>query len=869
MPARLFALPQTSRTSSEQSAQSATIPSRPPSPSYSLDRWDASDQFVWPVPGQLVDPAGEATQEAGDSERMTPVDSKIRRDVENKILEVKAEAFTRALLYGDEAKQVRDFNLAEACLDALRTKTSADPAIQDLLKDGDLPVYVDGSLFPYLSKASSTSELYTPYLKLLNFINAFFRQGISDVDEAWPVAVDPNPTKSSPRTASTRNFLRRDFFDTRNSAPEFSRFGDERADLKPAICLILHQGQDATEPPPKIHWKDIKVPIEIKMQKEINIATVVQTARDARALLAEQFDRKFAYTVTLTNTECRVFHWDTVGCRVTEPINIYNNPVLFLWVMGRLATMTPTELGYDDHFSNAGRAMFSQALTTTLTIHESGIRQFFEHKQPSPSECPSASPPLVLELDTSHFLFESRASLLDRVTRVWRGVVVENTDPWTTGASRVIKQDWADDARPNEGYFYQLAKGIPGVTQLLRMEECDYTMDYHYRVNDKDVIGVLGVVKPSRKETRPRPSGRAAGDQGAANKGAFHFGRVLLRFVFEQEGRPLSQARDSVEVLEGVVQWIDALIALDKVGIVHRDISIGNLLLPMLSADGSAEGRQATIIDLGVALLKARSEDIPSQPQDTPGRPATAGEEETTDASRNNQHRPHVTGTLPFIALDLLRQLNGFNSSLPEWSQHGIHHDVESIVWVVVYLCMEFGGNTVKPWTRWPLECLTSSSTFTVMTQKTVLLLTDLPDMDPESLNDIGGRFAALEGFLEDFVAYYRTRRGIRKPIDASEVRALAAKHRDILKRAQESAEVDARSSFPSTQSRISLTGLENLRRAPPKRTYSARESERSSDGEGEVRPINEEEEPERPTKKRKRNRRLPLGSSTNTGNLR
>ncbi|KAG9044192.1 hypothetical protein FS837_008651 [Tulasnella sp. UAMH 9824] len=79
--------------------------------------------------------------------------------------------------------------------------------------------------------------------------------------------------------------------------------------------------------------------------------------------------------------------------------------------------------------------------------------------------------------------------------------------------------------------------------------------------------------------------------------------RVLLRFVFEEEYRPLSKATRPLELLTATVQWIEGLIELDRLGIVHRNISYINLMLPA-SEQGLGPPGSAKIIDLGLAYRK-------------------------------------------------------------------------------------------------------------------------------------------------------------------------------------------------------------------------------------------------------------------------
>lgn len=114
--------------------------------------------------------------------------------------------------------------------------------------------------------------------------------------------------------------------------------------------------------------------------------------------------------------------------------------------------------------------------------------------------------------------------------------------------------------------------------------------------------------------------------------------------------------QNSAEVLKAVVQWIDGEIstfypiacmlsdpfhlALDKVGIVHTDISSAHIL-PNL--ENSAEGRQATIIDRVLAHLKLRfgDEQLSDQPQEALGSPTTTREGMTKATDIRQSDRPH------------------------------------------------------------------------------------------------------------------------------------------------------------------------------------------------------------------------------------
>ncbi|KIO16439.1 hypothetical protein M407DRAFT_188937 [Tulasnella calospora MUT 4182] len=220
-------------------------------------------------------------------------------------------------------------------------------------------------------------------------------------------------------------------------------------------------------------------------------------------------------------------------------------------------------------------------------------------------------------------------------------------------------------------------------------------------------------------------------EKNANHAGGHSFQRVLLRFVFKGKGRSLNQAENSAELLQAAVQWIDGLIDLDEKGIIHRDISYGNLLLP-------SESGGAKIIDLGLSHLKNAAKSIKEFASDD--------DENYDEAISGCPHaHHHITGTLPFVAHDLLYALWRAQSC-----EHTLYHDVESIFWVLLYVCLkEHGGPMAGIWTD-VLSSLTSSEIGAVVTQKNMCLTKE------GFYNNIGGKFGDLEGFFSGYYDIYR-----------------------------------------------------------------------------------------------------------------
>ncbi|KAG8914278.1 hypothetical protein FRC01_004139 [Tulasnella sp. 417] len=660
-----------------------------------------------------------------------------------------------------------------------------------ILADTGCPRYSEGA-FTLLNEAKE-DDLCTPFRKLFTLtVNAFHRVSLAtqpvplDIDAAWPAAINPSPGARE-RATSLTGALQRSFFDTRNRKLKFSpRFAEKPANLKPDLVLMLHHNKDANKNQPSVYWKDVRIPIEVKRNFHSEGDIIVQMSGYAEAILMEQFDRKFVITVSLSATHCRLFHWDSVSYHVSELIDIHKNPILFIRCIARLLMMTPAELGYDEHFSNAGRVLSGEEVTTTLIVRESSIRRYLDRElgseeMPVPSEMARS---MLLELDTENFLSESKLEgmLFHRYTRVWRGREVTDVKEWKTGPTRVVKQSWIEDTRHCEGYFYKLTTNIPTICSLVFMEECDRTRTYRSRVAERDVLGCL-------RATGQKPC-QGANTEAEGKLLDFRPNplqeRVLLRFVFEEEYRPLSKASNSLEVLAATVHWIEGLIALDRLGIVHRNISYSNLMLPAIDHGSCAPDRSpnvAKIIDLGLAHRKdpqgsngllprslgATSSVVAAPTDDQKCLPEALAPQ---NARAPQQHHP-IPGTLPFIALDLTRQLQ--RRSKTGLIEHALHHDVESVFWVLVYFCLLRAQDSGMALLTDTLDQLISPKIGVVVATKWDIISWR------EILANFVGPFSELKAFLEAFADYYHECSRNNEPIDAQKVLSIAIEQRDKL----------------------------------------------------------------------------------------
>ncbi|KAG8900262.1 hypothetical protein FRC01_010199, partial [Tulasnella sp. 417] len=486
------------------------------------------------------------------------------QELDRRILEINADLFFRLFLKGQAE------TWPDACLNALRNPESDD--FKDTLKsqiraewsaldgfdhpDGDsyevigaamlqrLPTYdQDKEEFRHLAEANDEDEMCEPLCSLLNFINHFYRNylgaesGDYEIDKEWPEATQTWPlvdvrspgvssTASEPSSQLARRYLRRRFVAVPGT-PQYTN-AQERDSFRPDLALVLLPSENP-KPPSPLGWKDIKVAIDVKQGPQ---TLHLQTARYARCIKVEQFDRNFSFTLTITGHDFRVARWDSTACYVTPSINFHQNPLTFIHVIGRLASMSPADLGYDAAFSNAGRVLYSQAtqrnnrVRTMLTITPCQVN---ENLQTSP-RTPAKEP--VRYLLDDDMLCDAPDLLFCRSTRVWKAQLV--IDSKLSPKYNAIKQSWHDETRINEAWFYEETRDIQhGIAHMIYFEDCCRTRDASMPITPQHVDAIWTRTSNTRLTLeRERPGGDISTLDELCH-------RVLIRVVLKEVGKPL------------------------------------------------------------------------------------------------------------------------------------------------------------------------------------------------------------------------------------------------------------------------------------------------------------------------------------------
>lgn len=154
--------------------------------------------------------------------------------------------------------------------------------------------------------------------------------------------------------------------------------------------------------------------------------------------------------------------------------------------------------------------------------------------------------------------------------------------------------------------------------------------------------------------------------------------RALTWIVVSPAGRPLLTFSSVPELLRALRDAIKAHQSLFEANILHRDISMNNIIITNL---GEADGYSGMLIDMDMAT-----------------RISSDGVNEGSGARQ-------ITGTLEFMAIEVLE-------SAYRDIQHTYRHDLESFFYVFLSICVNYGWpegqrptkNPFQDWYTLPYE---------------------------------------------------------------------------------------------------------------------------------------------------------------------
>ncbi|KAF5340965.1 hypothetical protein D9611_006032 [Ephemerocybe angulata] len=286
-----------------------------------------------------------------------------------------------------------------------------------------------------------------------------------------------------------------------------------------------------------------------------NAASVFDVKRDAdvceddadqlavynRQLFFHQLNRVFSRSLLFTETRVRLVHCDRSGGYKTAWLNIHDHPRTFIRLILGLSSPRESALGLDTTVQWTIKNG-AKVAGTIATLDASGKK--VKHQ---------------LMMGVPYFV---KHSVRGSGTVCW---IAKNK----AGKRILIKDAWRTDAQVPEYTFLEHAKGVAGVAQVLATEDD----------------------RVQTKTHRPGGFDFASPD---------FYNRTMCRVTMECYGSRLHKFTSQRQALAALRDAIKAHWDLLQAGILHRDVSMENILL---GEDGAPVGCRGVLIDLEMAIL--------------------------------------------------------------------------------------------------------------------------------------------------------------------------------------------------------------------------------------------------------------------------
>ncbi|KAL1633268.1 hypothetical protein SLS58_011157 [Diplodia intermedia] len=453
-----------------------------------------------------------------------------------------------------------------------------------------------------------------------------------------------------------------------------------------------------------VWWSKILIAGELKSNpnRSVSLETSYDIARYAREVLSSQDTRRFALGFTLCGSLMRLWEFDRLGCVGSTFFDIQNEGHRFVSVVLGWLWMNDEELGFDPTISEDDDG------TKYLEIRRSG-----------------RSERIRLERTMTR-----QRVIAGRATTCWEGWIEgdsdDNSDDGSDGSPQrvVVKDSWQYEDRPEEGPLLEdaTAAGVDNIARHYHHETV------HVGGIPDDVIGnvrkelgpggrreskshdspVTAILTSSSSQQQSRASSRASNKSLKRSSDQVTMpppskrprsnrppNRVHRRVVMRDVGKNLYHASSLRAMLTGLLGGLkghESLVA--KAGILHRDISIGNVMLNDAEDDGF-------LIDVDLAIKMDR--------------------EEASGA-------PSKTGTKVFMAIGALKG-----------DPHLDLHDKESFFWLLLWISTHWMG---------PGKPLTSS---TICDKWDTMSTEDLAKNKIGAINEEDSLATELETHLTEF----------------------------------------------------------------------------------------------------------------------
>ncbi|KAI0421007.1 hypothetical protein F5X98DRAFT_331176 [Xylaria grammica] len=400
----------------------------------------------------------------------------------------------------------------------------------------------------------------------------------------------------------------------------------------------------------KYDWSHILIPGELKRNPQDDTKARLDLGRYVKEIFTNQPTRRFVLAFTLCGHWMRLWEFDRLGAIASTKFNIHNEGQLFVLTILGFLWMDGQSLGFDP------------------TVIKSDHQQYIDIERDGATE---------------RLIIDSRMrrtpGVVGRATTCWKAHPEgDKTMPL------VIKDSWQFPEREDEGELLKEAteQGVKNVARYYShttvcigdneddiqghvRKGLDVTKASNYgqeRLGRSSQLRVssTGVKRAASQVGAPLPPGKRSRSGSVSRSGSASPtkpnsqplpNRVHRRIILRDYGKPIYKASSRVALLKALEGCIEGHKSLYEAGILHRDISINNL---MINEDHENPSWPSFLIDLDLAIKTDRLQ-------------ASGAKEKT--------------GTRAFMAIGVL-----------SGDYHSYMDDLESFYWVLLWVCIHYNG---------------------------------------------------------------------------------------------------------------------------------------------------------------------------------
>ncbi|KAJ7497637.1 hypothetical protein FB451DRAFT_239568 [Mycena latifolia] len=403
--------------------------------------------------------------------------------------------------------------------------------------------------------------------------------------------------------------------------------------------------------PPKWAWPHVGTVFEFKFKddpfdpsgniKPGQLANLVQLIKSARCILMAS-GSCFAFVVSVFGTHARLFRVDRTAYIVTDSFSWVSDPKVFPEFILRLYNGGKGNglLGDDATISepsakeklamHAALLKIEQYATMPLEYATANSRWVDVEIEGKARRCFTVGPPI----------FQSKG-LFCRGTRVDRALI-EGENPPKLFA---LKDAWRQACRHPESHFYAVIQ--------------DYVAKTYENEQPIGLAACVGSVDLSKKSPDHRTFTATLRNEEEALLDRCHD-----RTVLDRVGFPLEEFQTTKQLVQAVRDAISGHQIAFLAGVLHRDVSAGNVLI-------DEKTHRGFLHDWDYSQL-------------TPAGLIRFTELFGAPIEKIDKSLKDITGTYPFLAIDVLKHSQ---AQIPE-HRHEVKHDLESFYYLLIWIAL-------------------------------------------------------------------------------------------------------------------------------------------------------------------------------------